>query len=254
MIRKNQAFLNRVNIILDMILVILSYMLATWLRLDIFDGDSGNMAGISTTATVDGGHTVDEDKSVTITDEVAYSNLIPGISYRLEGRLIRKSDGLDFMNDGVAVTAVVEFVPGEKDGSIVINFPEFDSDDLQDEELVAFEKLYVLTGDEPLQKVPVAIHEDINEGLLEARTYIFLVLFHELRIFSHLVTDKIKERSLYPAETVIETGYMRLGEMELFRISTLGETIDHGTAGITEAKHLRTFIERFPDRIVNSLP
>lgn len=47
MIRKNQAFLNRVNIILDMILVILSYMLATWLRLDIFDGDSGNMAGIS---------------------------------------------------------------------------------------------------------------------------------------------------------------------------------------------------------------
>ena len=48
MIRKNQAFLNRVNIILDMILVILSYMLATWLRLDIFDGDSGNMAGIST--------------------------------------------------------------------------------------------------------------------------------------------------------------------------------------------------------------
>ena len=47
---------------------------------------------------------------------------------------------------------------------------------------------------------------------------------------------------------------MRLGEMELFRISTLGETIDHGTAGITKAKHLRTFIERFPDRIVNSLP
>ena len=48
MIRKNQAFLNRINIILDMILVILSYMLATWLRLDIFDGDSANMAAVST--------------------------------------------------------------------------------------------------------------------------------------------------------------------------------------------------------------
>lgn len=47
MIRKNQEFLNRINIILDMLLVILSYMLATWLRLDIFDGDSANMAGIS---------------------------------------------------------------------------------------------------------------------------------------------------------------------------------------------------------------
>ena len=48
MIRKNQAFLNRVNIILDMILVILSYMLASWLRLDFFDGYSENMAAIST--------------------------------------------------------------------------------------------------------------------------------------------------------------------------------------------------------------
>ena len=48
MIRKNQVFLNRVNIILDMILVILSYMLASWLRLDFFDGQSGNIAAIGT--------------------------------------------------------------------------------------------------------------------------------------------------------------------------------------------------------------
>ena len=47
MIRKNQEFLNRVNILLDMILVILSYMLASWIRLDFLDGDSKNMAGIS---------------------------------------------------------------------------------------------------------------------------------------------------------------------------------------------------------------
>ena len=47
MIRKNQAFLNRVNIILDMLLVIGAYMLASWLRLDFLDGDSSNMAGIS---------------------------------------------------------------------------------------------------------------------------------------------------------------------------------------------------------------
>ena len=47
MIRKNQVFLNRVNMVLDMLLVILSYVLASWLRLDFFDGDSGNIAGIS---------------------------------------------------------------------------------------------------------------------------------------------------------------------------------------------------------------
>lgn len=47
MIRKNQAFLNRVNILLDMLLVIASYMLASWIRLDFLDGDSNNMAGIN---------------------------------------------------------------------------------------------------------------------------------------------------------------------------------------------------------------
>lgn len=47
MIRKNQEFLNKVNIILDMLLVIASYLFASWLRLDIFDGMENNMAAIS---------------------------------------------------------------------------------------------------------------------------------------------------------------------------------------------------------------
>ena len=122
------------------------------------------MAYIGTTATVDGKHAVEEDKTVTLEDEVVYHNLIPGISYRLEGRLIRKSDGLDFMSDGRAVTAAMIFVPGESDGSIVMSFPEFDTDDLQDEELVAYEKLFILTEDDRAVKVPVAYHEDINDA------------------------------------------------------------------------------------------
>jgi hypothetical protein len=47
MIRQNQAFLNRVNIILDMLLVIISYLFASWLRLDFFDGHGDNMAAVS---------------------------------------------------------------------------------------------------------------------------------------------------------------------------------------------------------------
>ena len=47
MIRKNQEFLNRVNIIMDMLLVIASYILASWLRLDFFDGSENNMAAVS---------------------------------------------------------------------------------------------------------------------------------------------------------------------------------------------------------------
>lgn len=47
MIRKNQEFLNRVNILLDMLLVIISYIFASWLRLDFFDGSDNNMAAVS---------------------------------------------------------------------------------------------------------------------------------------------------------------------------------------------------------------
>ncbi len=47
MIRKNQEFLNRVNILLDMLLVVLAYVFASWLRLDFFDGSSDNMAAVS---------------------------------------------------------------------------------------------------------------------------------------------------------------------------------------------------------------
>ena len=46
MIRKNQKFLNNVNIILDMLFVVLAYILASWLRLDFLDG-GGNMATVS---------------------------------------------------------------------------------------------------------------------------------------------------------------------------------------------------------------
>ena len=47
MIRKNQEFINGVNIILDMMVVIFSYIFASWLRLEFFDGQSTNMAAIS---------------------------------------------------------------------------------------------------------------------------------------------------------------------------------------------------------------
>lgn len=47
MLRKNQAFLNRLNILLDMLLAVASYILASWLWLDVFGGDSNNMAALS---------------------------------------------------------------------------------------------------------------------------------------------------------------------------------------------------------------
>ena len=47
MIRKNQVFLNRVNILLDMLLVVLAYVLASLIRFDFLDGRGDNMAVLS---------------------------------------------------------------------------------------------------------------------------------------------------------------------------------------------------------------
>ncbi len=47
MIRRNQAFLNKVNILLDMLLVVAAYVAASWLRLDFLDGQESNMAAVS---------------------------------------------------------------------------------------------------------------------------------------------------------------------------------------------------------------
>ena len=47
MIRRNQAFLNKLNILLDIALTVAAYILASWLRLDFLDGQETNMAAVS---------------------------------------------------------------------------------------------------------------------------------------------------------------------------------------------------------------
>ena len=47
MIRRNQAFLNKLNILLDIALTVAAYILASWLRLDFLDGQENNMAAVS---------------------------------------------------------------------------------------------------------------------------------------------------------------------------------------------------------------
>ena len=46
-IRKNQAFLNKLNMLMDILLTVLAYMLASWVRLDFLNGAEGNPAEVS---------------------------------------------------------------------------------------------------------------------------------------------------------------------------------------------------------------
>lgn len=88
----------------------------------------------------------------TLVDTVSYENLTPGNSYRIEGELMRKSDG-----SPTEITAQVEFSPGAANGTIDLEFTV--PAGYHGVVLVAFERLFEGDSEEPL-----AVHEDINDA------------------------------------------------------------------------------------------
>lgn len=104
----------------------------------------------------DGSHKVDNATHLTLTDTVAYTNLVPGVEYRLCGTLHKvTADGSDA---GVVATAEAALTPEEADGTATVTF-DFDTTglDLDDAHLVAFEELS-LNGD------VVAKHADLKDA------------------------------------------------------------------------------------------
>lgn len=72
-----------------------------------------------------GTHTGTPEEEATIVDTVYYNNLIPGKSYRIEGKLWTKDkDGnaIPFLDGGKEVVSSVEFTPAEAVGSIEMVF------------------------------------------------------------------------------------------------------------------------------------
>ena len=104
-----------------------------------------------------------------------------------------------------------------------------------------------------LRRLDQFVQQDVDQRLLERCAEVLLVLLQEVRIFRHLVPDEIEQRSLHAAETVIQSFNVRLRELEARRISLLCKPVDNRTAGITQAQHLGTFVERLPHRVVDGL-
>jgi LPXTG-motif cell wall-anchored protein len=99
-------------------------------------------------------------------DEVTYKNLVPGISYRVEGVLMQKSTGKQLVLGNEAVVASTTFKPETADGSVVVEFPKFDASTLANDGVVVFEKLYVIVTDEETHEdveVEIANHEDLTD-------------------------------------------------------------------------------------------
>ena len=105
---------------------------------------------IGTTAVdgADGDKNVATDDKATVTDRVAYKNLIPGKEYTVKGTLhIKKTDDEGKVTeeilkvDGKPVTAETTFTPESTEGTVDVTFT-FDSLSLKDKtKLVAFESL-----------------------------------------------------------------------------------------------------------------
>lgn len=98
------------------------------------------------------------DEEVTLKDEIAYKNLVPGLTFRAEGVLMDKETEEQLLIDGQPVTSEVEFTPEESSGTVEVSFT-FNGSNLAGKTLVVFEKLYLISGD---SEIPVASHEDLE--------------------------------------------------------------------------------------------
>ena len=99
------------------------------------------------------------DEEITIVDTVDYTDLRPGVEYKVSGKLMNKATGEPVMVDDKEVTAETIFTPEKPDGSVDITFI-FNGVSLEGETVVAFESLFY-------KDYELAVHADIND---EAQT------------------------------------------------------------------------------------
>ncbi len=122
------------------------------LKTSAYDAETGNKVGEFGVVT-------------TITDVVEYENVKPG-TYTMEGVLMDKTTGTEFLVDGKPVTATKEFTveEGKPNGSISLDFV-FDGTSLDESHtLVVFERMYDVDGE------LAGEHTDINSS---SQTVIF---------------------------------------------------------------------------------
>ena len=127
----------------------------TTIYLGTIDDQFEGVPEIGTTATVDGKHVAEPAEEVTIVDEVAYSGLTPGETYKVSGVLMDKETGEPLLVNEQQVTAELEFTPTSSEGSVELTYT-FDGSALAGKSVVVFEDLY--QGENV-----VAFHADIND-------------------------------------------------------------------------------------------
>ncbi len=112
--------------------------------------------GTELTDSTDGDHYFLPSTTTKLVDTVTYTDLIPGKTYKMTGKLVDKATGETIVAGDKEVTAEATFTPNEASGTVEIAF-EFDSTALEDgTATVAFEEC---SKDDKV----VATHADIND-------------------------------------------------------------------------------------------
>ena len=143
---------------------------------------------------------------VTLTDTVAYRNLVPGKTYTISGTLMDQRTGKAVTVNGKSVTSSADFTPDTADGETTVDF-HFNTNGLDDTTVVVFEKMFY-------GKAEIAAHEDINDKgqtiyipsvkttAIDKKTATKLTLAEK---DIHIV-DKVAYRNLVPGEKYTVTG------------------------------------------------
>lgn len=143
---------------------------------------------------------------VTLTDTVAYRNLVPGKTYTVSGTLMDQRTGKAVTVNGKAVTSSADFTPDTADGETKVDF-RFNTKGLDDTTVVVFEKMFY-------GKAVIAAHEDINNKgqtiyipsvkttAIDKKTATKLTLAEK----DIQIVDKVAYRNLVPGEKYTVTG------------------------------------------------
>ena len=143
---------------------------------------------------------------VTLTDTVAYRNLVPGKTYTISGTLMDQRTGKAVTVNGKAVTSSADFTPDTADGETTVDF-HFNANGLDDTTVVVFEKMFY-------GKAEIAAHENINDKgqtiyipsvkttAIDKKTATKLTLAEK----DIQIVDKVAYRNLVPGEKYTVTG------------------------------------------------
>lgn len=168
------------------------------------EGQTIHIPAAQTTATDDSSkiNVSEAKKEVSVTDTVAYRNLVPGKEYTVRGKALDKETGEPLTDaDGNELVSTAKFTAASADGSVDVKFT-FDGTAMAGHSVVFFENVYYT------DKL-IAVHADIDD---EAQTVHIPLIFTSVKdkdTDSHMslagsdvtLTDTVTYKNLIPGLT-----------------------------------------------------